>query len=72
MTMRTRTKLICACGHTGYHEHAENDQPYSASWDNYSLNGFAGGGEKCDDLASITCNNCRQTGTVRRAGGAAA
>lgn len=43
MTMRTRFVLTCACGHTGSVNMSENDTPYSASWESYSLEGFDGG-----------------------------
>jgi hypothetical protein len=68
MTTRTRTPLVCACGHKGAHIHSENDQPFSASWDSYRLEGgFSGGGEEHDDLATIFCPNCGKTGKVRYA-----
>jgi hypothetical protein len=43
MTMRTRFKLTCACGHEGEILLKENDQPYSKSWERYSLEGYSGG-----------------------------
>jgi len=67
MTMRTRTPLICECGNTGCHIHSENDQPYSKSWDSYRLEGFSGGGQDRDDLATMTCEKCGQTGKVKYA-----
>jgi len=67
MTMRTRTSLICECGHTGKHTHSENDQPYSKMWDSYELEGFDGGGKDKDNLSQMTCPKCRKTGKVRHA-----
>jgi len=37
MTMRTRTWLLCSCGHRGAIVESENDQPYSASWSSNDL-----------------------------------
>lgn len=37
MTMRTITKLLCTCGHTGSIVESENDQPYSKEWLSTSL-----------------------------------
>lgn len=42
MTMRTSYKLTCSCGHHGLIKMSENDQPYSKSWERYSLDGFNG------------------------------
>lgn len=36
MTMRTRYKVECSCGHAGLIKLSENDQPYSDSWESYS------------------------------------
>jgi len=41
MTMRTRDRIVCDCGHQGSLCCAENDQPYSSLWESYSLEGFA-------------------------------
>jgi hypothetical protein len=43
VTTDTRHPLICECGHEGYLEVSENDQPFSALWEEYSLDGFTGG-----------------------------
>src|SRR6476619_850317 len=37
MTMRTRDRIVCDCGHQGSLCCAENDQPYSSLWESYSL-----------------------------------
>lgn len=42
MTMRTSYGLICPCGHRGAVRMSENDAPYSACWESYSLEGFDG------------------------------
>jgi len=39
MTMRTRDRIVCDCGHQGSLCCAENDQPYSSLWESYSLEG---------------------------------
>lgn len=65
--MRTRTKLVCDCGHEGCHTHSENDQPYSQNWNSYKLEGFSGGGPERDDLATMTCQKCGKTGKVQHA-----
>lgn len=67
MTMRTQTKLVCECGHTGVHTHSENDSPFSKDWNSYSLHGFSGGGEDKDDTSLMTCPKCGKTGKVKHA-----
>jgi hypothetical protein len=42
MTVRTSDKLICECGHEGYLNRSENDQPYGGLWEQYALEGFNG------------------------------
>ena len=37
MTMRTFTRLTCACGHKGSIVESENDQPFSTEWSSTSL-----------------------------------
>jgi hypothetical protein len=53
MTMRTRYKLVCKCGHEGHVKLSENDQPYSTSWESYTLEGFNGGSYYVEGAASI-------------------
>jgi hypothetical protein len=75
VTLRTRSPLVCECGHTGSLLCKENDQPYSESWEAYSLEGFDGGGANfkgyCDDMDGLlrdlkpTCPKCGGTGKVR-------
>ncbi|SAL06104.1 hypothetical protein AWB78_07877 [Caballeronia calidae] len=43
MTMRTYYTLACPCGATGAIKLSENDAPFSASYESYSVEGFAGG-----------------------------
>lgn len=64
MTTRTRTNLICECGHKGQHILSENDQPYSKMWESNRLEGFNGGGPQQDNVAMMTCPNCGRTGKV--------
>ncbi len=44
MTMRTKQLIQCSCGHIGTIHRSENDQPYSACWERYSLDGLNGNG----------------------------
>lgn len=37
MTTRTRYTVVCPCGHKGTIKMSENDQPYSKSYESYSL-----------------------------------
>lgn len=43
MTTRTSYPVRCNCGHEGAIRMSENDQPYSANWESYTLVGLAGG-----------------------------
>lgn len=45
MTMRTSFAVKCSCGHVGAIRMSENDQPYSKSYENYSLVNLDGGGD---------------------------
>ena len=77
MTMRTRDRIVCDCGHQGSLCCAENDQPYSSLWESYSLEGFQGrdavitnNAERPNSLLAAmqpTCPQCGQTGKVRYA-----
>lgn len=40
MTMRTKTEVVCQCGHVGYIKTAENDQPYSQMYIHCTLEGL--------------------------------
>lgn len=74
MTMRTRNAIVCECGHDGHILCKENDAPYSAMYEDYSLEGFDGGTvnitsfkERPDDMIAAlkpTCPECGQTGQV--------
>lgn len=75
MTTRSKEPLICECGHKGFLKLSENDQPYSALWESYSLEGFSGTSltitsyrEKPKDLLAAlqpSCPQCGQTGKVK-------
>ena len=77
MTMRTRDRIVCDCGHQGSLCCAENDQPYSSLWESYSLGGFQGrdavvtsNAERPKSLLAAmqpTCPQCGHTGKVRYA-----
>jgi hypothetical protein len=43
MTTRTSYPVRCKCGHVGAIRMSENDQPYSANWESYTLVGLLGG-----------------------------
>jgi len=45
MTMRTKRLLTCTCGHEGTINISENDQPFSKSYENYSLGNLNSEGE---------------------------
>lgn len=42
MATRTRYKLKCGCRHEGEIVMVENDQPFSVSWEKYSLKNLNG------------------------------
>lgn len=76
MSTVTRERIVCECGATGFVKCRENDAPYSASWEEYSLEGFDGGGaganfnRTADQLLvelRPKCLACGQTGRVRYA-----
>ena len=77
MTMRTRDRILCECGHQGYLCCAEKDQPFSSLWESYSFEGFQGrdavitsNAERPESLLAAmqpTCPQCGQTGKVRYA-----
>ena len=74
MTMRTRTRIVCECGHEGFLKCSENDQPYSSLWESYSLEGFSGGSltitnykDMPDDILGTlmpSCPKCGKSGAV--------
>ena len=61
MTMRTRDRIVCDCGHQGSLCCAENDQPYSSLWESYSLEGFQG-------RDAVIMNNAERPNRALRAG----
>jgi DNA-directed RNA polymerase subunit RPC12/RpoP len=44
MTIVTRTRLVCPCGHEGMIVMRENDAPFSMQREDYSLDGLNGSG----------------------------
>jgi hypothetical protein len=69
---RTEHKLKCQCGHEGSIIMKENDQPYSANYESYSLVGFNGDSFTSHDYLSWNvvleklhpiCPNC---GTLQK------
>ncbi|HEY1723988.1 MAG TPA: hypothetical protein VGF89_01090 [Steroidobacteraceae bacterium] len=77
MTSTTRSQIVCQCGHRGFVVLRKNDQPYSALWEHFSLEGFSGEtitvtsyGQMPDDILAAlrpTCAQCGQTGKVHYA-----
>jgi hypothetical protein len=75
MSSRTRTPVICECGHTGFELLKENDQPFSGLWEQYSLEGFGGSTVTITSYADMPaniltamnpkCPQCGCTGKVR-------
>ena len=70
MTMRTYYSVVCECGHEGKIKLSENDQPYSNSWESYSLEDLRGssfspslesgsGWEVVFREMAISCPKCR-------------
>ncbi len=64
MTLRTTSKLICECGHTGTLRTSENDAPYSSNWVSHKLEGFRGSVSEDGELTDVTCLECGKTGKV--------
>lgn len=48
MTLRTKYALVCSCGHEGFIKLSENDQPYSSSYADYSVDQLNGGNFRSD------------------------
>lgn len=46
MALRSSEDVKCGCGHIGSIMLVENDSPYSACYEHYSLHGLAGNGAK--------------------------
>lgn len=75
LTSRTSRRIVCECGHQGSVERAENDQPYSNLWEQFSVSGFTGeeftitsfADMPKDLLAALKpcCPKCGQTGKVK-------
>ena len=66
MTTRTRTSLICECGHRGELRTAENDQPFSREWFQRTVEGFIDGDDGFG-IEKLTCRACGRTGKVSHA-----
>lgn len=68
MTSRTTDPVRCKCGHEGAIRTSENDQPYSANWERYTVIGLNGGShhverrsatwEEVFDAVKPTCPKC--------------
>jgi hypothetical protein len=69
MPLRTKSALVCNCGHTGKLNSAENDQPYSENWVHHSVSGFSGTVTKDWALKGLICPTCQRTGEVNYADG---
>lgn len=75
MTTTSRNKLTCECGFEGFMVLRENDQPFSALWDEYSLEGFTGNDILVTSYANFPkdlmsalqphCPNCGQTNKLK-------
>ena len=78
LTMHTKQQLVCECGHVGYLNCSENDQPYSSCWERYTLDGFSGGSVTVTDrhpmpsdliaALGVQCPQCGVIGNVKRVG----
>jgi hypothetical protein len=76
MTTRTHRQIRCQCGHAGELHHAENDQPFSSMWEEYTVDGFGGEGATFTNVPELVaagdilkylnpkCPNCGNSGTV--------
>lgn len=53
MAMRTYFDLECSCGYKGRVRMKENDAPFSASYESYSLVGFEGGTHYAEPHCSL-------------------
>ena len=79
MTATTLRAIVCECGYSGHLVRSENDAPHSSLWEEYGLEGFAGGSlvvtsyadRPKDLLAALrpTCPKCGDTGKVKYARG---
>jgi hypothetical protein len=68
MTSRTTDCVRCKCGHEGVILTSENDSPYSANWEEYTVRGLNGGSHHVErrhaswqevfDAIKPTCPNC--------------
>jgi hypothetical protein len=68
MTSRTTDPVRCKCGHEGAIRTSENDSPYSANWEEYTVIGLNGGShhverrsalwEEVFDAIKPTCPKC--------------
>ena len=75
MTTHSEKPLVCECGHSGYLNCTENDQPFSGLYEAYSLDGFEGGSLTITSYADMPkdliahlhpkCPKCGQIGKVK-------
>jgi hypothetical protein len=77
MTTHHSDKIRCTCGHEGFVNGKENDQPFSGLRESYSLEGFEGEGVVITSYADMSkdllgamkpkCPKCGQIGKVKYA-----
>lgn len=73
MATRTYYDLECSCGHKGKVRMKENDAPFTANYESYSLVGFDGGThyaephctlEEAVSVMKPTCPNCGESVSI--------
>jgi hypothetical protein len=63
MTIGTKDKLRCECGHEGWLNTVENEKPYTDGWLRHTLEGFTGVVSEWR-LNDVLCPACGQVGKV--------
>lgn len=58
MTMRTYRHFSCSNGHKGVEKRSENDQPYSAPWEQIEITGMRKAGKDDMGYEAYTCAIC--------------
>lgn len=58
MTMRTYRYFTCPNGHKGEEKTTENDQPYSACYEDVSTEGIMEKGKDARGYATYVCEQC--------------
>jgi hypothetical protein len=73
MTLRTHYSVVCSCGHKGNIKFSENDAPFSANWESYSLENLEGSigatssADTWEDFfrkSRIVCPACKSVSTA--------